>query len=96
MIVKPGLGVTTPVKITGAEEENGLPVFHPSLMSAFAKKNNFGNVKGLARSAFQASAHTGQASGLRTENFAENAEEKGEIHRFREDQLFSSLGDSSF
>lgn len=45
--IEPSLRVTTPVKIAGAEEKDGLPVFHAGQYVLGSGGNQLGNVKGL-------------------------------------------------
>ena len=48
--IEPSLRVTTPVKISGAEEKDGLPVFHGAQYLPGNDGNQLGNVKGLTPS----------------------------------------------
>ena len=44
--IEPSLRITTPVKVTGAEEKDGLPVFHVGQYVPGFDGNQLGNVKG--------------------------------------------------
>ena len=48
--IEPSLRVATPVKISGAEEKDGLPVFHGAQYLPGNDGNQLGNVKGLTPS----------------------------------------------
>lgn len=45
--IEPSLRITTPVKIAGAEEEDGLPIVHVGQYVPGSGGNQLGNVKGL-------------------------------------------------
>lgn len=47
--IEPCLRVAAPIKVTGAEEEDGLPVFHVGQYVPGSGGNQLGNVKGLTR-----------------------------------------------